>query len=92
MKKHVSLFCNIGSLFFILSSFKAGTALVYFLLAGQVPGTQIIVPATTMLVAYTVCAGIVTLFIAMNRIASFRRVRHAQKLSQLPRRRYAQAI
>lgn len=49
MKKSITIVCIIFSALLILDSMNAGHALTMFLLAGIVPGTDVIVSANTML-------------------------------------------
>jgi hypothetical protein len=57
MKKVITLSALVGSLIIILSSFQFGHALAYFLLAGIIPGTDIVVSPSQMLVILALVAG-----------------------------------
>jgi TRAP-type C4-dicarboxylate transport system permease small subunit len=92
MKKIATLFFVFTSLLFILASFQADTALLHLLVAGEVPGTNIVVPASAMLVAYAVCIVAVAMFFIFSYLSMLRKTHTQAKASQLPRRRYAQAI
>ena len=57
MKKNSSTLFILGSLIVILDSFNAGQALVAFVLTGIIPGTNIAVSPTFMLMLYALIAG-----------------------------------
>lgn len=59
MKKNVSIALTIASLIIILDAFNAGAALVAFILTGIIPGTNIAVSATGMLIVYGLIAGFI---------------------------------
>lgn len=77
MKKTVALIFTILSALLILDSLNAGQALLMFVLAGQVPGTSIIISASVMLQAYLVLIGFVCarLFIAALNSLSAQRLK-----------------
>lgn len=57
MKKVIVYLALIGSLIIILSSFQFGHALAFFLLAGIIPGTDIIVSPSQMFTIIALIAG-----------------------------------
>lgn len=59
MKKSIITVCIIFSALLILDSMNAGHALTMFLLAGIVPGTNMIVSANTMLSAIAALLGFI---------------------------------
>lgn len=59
MKKVITIICVILSAILILDGFGAWHALVFFYLAGQVPGTHISVNADTMLAIFAMLSGFV---------------------------------
>jgi hypothetical protein len=58
MKKFIIITCLTLSSLMVMDSFNAGHALVMFLLVGIVPGTDIVVSATTMLQIVALFAGL----------------------------------
>jgi membrane protein implicated in regulation of membrane protease activity len=69
MKKNISVFCLTASLLLILDSFGAGRMIMLFLLAGVIPGTNIVLPPelVLLLVIVAACLLIVSLFSDKNR-------------------------
>ena len=57
MKKAITILALIGSLIIILSSFQFGQAVTMFLLAGLVPGTNIVVSPNEMFMVIALIAG-----------------------------------
>jgi hypothetical protein len=57
MKKTVTVLALLGSLIIILSSFQFGHAITMFLLAGLIPGTDIIVSPDQMFSGIALIAG-----------------------------------
>ncbi len=49
MKQTITRYCTVASLIIILLSFNADSMIVHFLLAGEVPGTSLVLSPTTML-------------------------------------------
>lgn len=92
MKTKTPLFFTAGSLLLVLASFDVGTALIYLLLAGEIPGTHIIIPATTMLTIYGIVALVVTTLVVASVVHTLQVSRQQQRIQQLPRRRFSQAI
>jgi hypothetical protein len=50
MKKKIAIICNVASLIIILYSVGAGYKIMMFLLAGIIPGTNIALSSTQMLI------------------------------------------
>lgn len=59
MKKQLSIIANIISGIIILDSFNAAHSFAYFLIAGQVPGTNIVISGSAMLVLMTLIFGFI---------------------------------
>ena len=59
MKKNISIILTLASLFIILDAFNVGHAIVAFMLTGTIPGTNITISATVMLMLYAVIAGFI---------------------------------
>lgn len=59
MRNVIIALCLIGSLTLILSAFQAGQAVLMFLLAGVIPGTNISLSPTETLVIICLIAGFV---------------------------------
>lgn len=74
MKKIIITLCLIGSTLLLLDNLNAANSLFLFLFAGIVPGTNILIPASAMLVATaTVMSLIILRFIVwpMVRTSAF---------------------
>lgn len=59
MRKTIITLCLIGSAFIILNAFEAGHALMMFLMAGIVPGTNIVLSASAMIFIFAGAFGFV---------------------------------
>lgn len=59
MKKALTIFFTVASVFMMLDSIDAGQAIVVFFLAGQVPGTSIVISASTMFEMYLLVLGFI---------------------------------
>lgn len=83
MRKGVIIFCLVISGIIILDSLNVGHAFVMFLLAGVVPGTNVIISAANMLEAFSLLIGFTLSRIAINltRIV----VAHRASLQAAPR-------
>ncbi len=92
MKTRASLFLNIASVLIILASFDVGTALVYLLLAGEIPALHIKISANTMLTAYAIIFVILSAYFIHAHLKLSQLVRQQLKVNQLPKRRFHQAI
>jgi len=94
MKKTITLTAIIISLLIIFEVTNFGQSLLLFLLAGVIPGTNIALPATTVLIGIivTLCLVIISiaLFNATRIISSNRLTRHhiATK-KRMPHRRFS---
>ena len=66
MKKAIVITCTALSALIILDSMNAGHALVMFLLAGQVPGTNLILSGARMMELFALLMGFV-----MARVTSY---------------------
>lgn len=80
MKKTITITSLILSAMLILDSMNAGSALVLFIIAGQIPGTQLSIDAGSMLFVLMLLSGIVAgrltskLFATMAQTSRLRRV------------------
>lgn len=68
MRKTVIIICTVLSLGIILESLNAGHALVMFLLAGVIPGTDIALSANRMLELFTFLIGFTLSRVTFNLI------------------------
>lgn len=59
MKKFITTTCLALSALLILDSMNAGHALTMFYLAGEIPGTQIVLSASTMMELFALLTGFV---------------------------------
>jgi len=59
MKNAIITICLTGSLIVILSAFQAGEAITMFLLAGVIPGTNIVISPSDTLVLIALITGFV---------------------------------
>ncbi|UTX51565.1 hypothetical protein KI440_01245 [Candidatus Saccharibacteria bacterium TM7i] len=59
MKKTLTLVFTLAACMLILDTFNAGHALAAFILAGVIPGTNITISATAMMMLYAVIAGFI---------------------------------
>lgn len=91
MKAKLPLYFTAASFLVILASFDVGTVFVYLLIAGQVPGTSIRIPATIMLGFYLLSLLCVAAYIIRARIAASHAIHRYMKLQSLPKRRFTQA-
>lgn len=57
MKKTIIILCISLSALMILDSMNAGHALVMFVLAGVIPGTNVAIDASNMLILFTLLIG-----------------------------------
>jgi len=73
MRNFILISCLGLSFYMILDSMNAGHALVMFLLAGVIPGTNVVIEANQMLVMFTLLIGFTLSRIAiyLSRIASY---------------------
>ena len=71
MKQVITITALIGSLIIILSTFHIGNAIAYFLLAGVVPGTDIVISPSEM---FVLIAGVAGFSIARLTISPLRRL------------------
>lgn len=80
MKKTISILCTIASLALICDASNLGHKLMMFLLAGIVPGTNIVFSGDQMLALISTLAGIIfIIFIAMPIIHKFSLINAKQK-------------
>ncbi len=88
---------NISALVFfawlVVSSFDIPNNLLYFLLVGELPGTNVRLSPTTMLALMTLLIGVVVFEICARRIEIVRHLRRQvfgimSRREQLPRRRF----
>jgi hypothetical protein len=71
MKKIISTLCLIGALLIILDTLNAGNALVLFVFAGVIPGTNLLVSPVDMMAATATSITIIVLRITVwSRIRS----------------------
>lgn len=75
MKKNISTTLTIASIVLILDTFNAAQAAITFMLTGIIPGTDISISASLMLVFYALAAGFTA-----ARIASGIALRHTEAL------------
>jgi hypothetical protein len=61
MKKTIITLCLIGSTLLVLDNLHAANSLFLFLFAGIVPGTNILIPATYMLIATATAMSLIVL-------------------------------
>lgn len=59
MKKVLTIFFTFAAVLLIFDSANAGQAALMFFLAGQVPGTSVVMSASTMLEIYLLVAGFI---------------------------------
>lgn len=74
-KNVITTICLIGSALMILDTLNAGDALTYFLLAGVIPGTSIILNSTDLLMMYTIIFGFITARFMMAVLRRFGTIR-----------------
>ena len=74
MKKAITITCINLSALLILDSMNAAQAAVMFIIAGNIPGTDIFVSATGMLTFFLFLLGIVTGRITARAIPALRRM------------------
>lgn len=80
MKKIITITSLILSAMLILDSMNAGSALMMFIIAGQVPGTTVSIDASSMLFMFMLISGIIAgrltnkLIATMSQTARLRRV------------------
>ncbi len=72
MKRLITIICLIGALLIILDSLNAVNSLALFLLAGEIPGTNLYIGAVDMMAATATAITIVLLRITVwSRIKAF---------------------
>ncbi len=87
MKYTVTKICLLLSALFIMLSFHVEETLVRFIIMGEIPGTDVSLSPTTMLVVYSIlilapiCIGLYKLYAASRN--------YAKANSHLPKRRYS---
>lgn len=89
MKRKLTRYCLAASLFIILLSLDVDSMLVRFLIAGEVPGTTIVLSPTVMLIVISILALglLMTLTSKEQNEKLSRRIELAKK--HLPKRRYS---
>lgn len=92
MTKSAPLLFNAGSGLIILASFDSGPALLRLFLVGEVPGTEIVIPASVMLFIFALCALAILGLYLFGFVRSMRASHNLAKLQKLPKRRFAQTI
>lgn len=72
MKKTLTIILTTASMLLILDSVNFGQAVMMFLLAGVIPGTNIAINGTQMLEFISLSAGFIFARIALNAIRHFK--------------------
>lgn len=90
MHYNLSIAFILASFTIILSAFNVLSSFMYFIIAGQIPGTSIILPANALLIGYCISLIVLSVYSTYTwRHAVKKRVTVSKKAAQPLRRRQA---
>lgn len=82
MKKAITIICTIGAMLLILDSVNAAHSLILFLFAGVIPGTNLLVSPTAMMIATSAAIVIIILRLTVWQIIRTNLARTAELRSK----------
>ncbi len=93
MRKIINVAALLLFAWLVIDALGVPTSLLYFLLVGELPGTNVSLPPSVMLAIMTLGLGLVVFELFARRIELFQRLRQQMlgiisRREQLPRRRY----